>query len=387
MPLSSSVSPLSPTVLSKNSNAYLPPCPPFSPPSPTISFPSSTASRSIENQINKSTFSGAIDIIVVQHSDGQRSATPFHVRFGRFKLLRPDNRSIVLFIGQHRLNVTMCMDLVGVGRFPCGEITLTSSDLQEFPLNFGANRLTYVSFDTKKQPVSLDATIYLWDVQTKCVISDIDGTITKSDALGVIIPTLFGHSYAHPGVTRLYQKIHQEGYQFIYLTARGIGHSLSTKKYLKELVQSKYTLPEGPLLTAPDSLLKCIQRTWTSTTALFKAQALLTVANVFNRRGHEIFIGGFGNRSSDLDAYTLSGIPLTHQFRVSTCGKVENPCFPQLHNERSISKRTEKFSSLIRNGSKIPFLSESSIRKNTPSSFVLSYESLTLLLFHSQFLD
>ncbi len=40
-------------------------------------------------EINPSTLSGAIDVIVVEQADGTLACSPFHVRFGKFKLLSP----------------------------------------------------------------------------------------------------------------------------------------------------------------------------------------------------------------------------------------------------------------------------------------------------------
>jgi phosphatidate phosphatase LPIN len=40
------------------------------------------------------TLSGAIDIVVVQHPDGSRMSTPFHVRFGKLQLLRPKEKLV-----------------------------------------------------------------------------------------------------------------------------------------------------------------------------------------------------------------------------------------------------------------------------------------------------
>ena len=62
------------------------------------------------NSINPATLSGAIDVIVVEQEDGTRFATqvhkspdiflgslacsPFHVRFGKFSLLRPYEKKV-----------------------------------------------------------------------------------------------------------------------------------------------------------------------------------------------------------------------------------------------------------------------------------------------------
>lgn len=46
------------------------------------------------NSINPSTLSGAIDVIVVEHEDGTLACSPFHVRFGKFSLLRPYEKKV-----------------------------------------------------------------------------------------------------------------------------------------------------------------------------------------------------------------------------------------------------------------------------------------------------
>ena len=46
--------------------------------------------------INPSTLSGAIDVIVVEGSDGSLSCSPFHVRFGKLKLLLPSEKKVDL---------------------------------------------------------------------------------------------------------------------------------------------------------------------------------------------------------------------------------------------------------------------------------------------------
>ena len=46
------------------------------------------------NSINPSTLSGAIDVIVVEQEDGTLACSPFHVRFGKFSLLRPHEKKV-----------------------------------------------------------------------------------------------------------------------------------------------------------------------------------------------------------------------------------------------------------------------------------------------------
>ncbi|KAK2092007.1 Phosphatidate phosphatase lpin1 [Saguinus oedipus] len=51
-----------------------------------------------------------------------------------------------------------------------------------------------------------EGTIYLWNWDDKVIISDIDGTITRSDTLGHILPTL-GKDWTHQGIAKLYHKV------------------------------------------------------------------------------------------------------------------------------------------------------------------------------------
>nr|XP_032646253.1 phosphatidate phosphatase LPIN2-like [Chelonoidis abingdonii] len=51
-------------------------------------------------------------------------------------------------------------------------------------------------------------TIYLWNWNDRIIISDIDGTITKSDALGQILPQL-GKDWTHQGIAKLYHSINE----------------------------------------------------------------------------------------------------------------------------------------------------------------------------------
>jgi phosphatidate phosphatase LPIN len=90
-------------------------------------------------------------------------------------------------------------------------------------------------------------------------VSDIDGTITKSDALGHVF-TLIGRDWTHIGVAKLYSDIRRNGYKIMYLTSRAIGQADSTRDYLKNINQNNRTLPEGPVIMSPDRLMASLHR-------------------------------------------------------------------------------------------------------------------------------
>ena len=84
--------------------------------------------------------------------------------------------------------------------------------------------------------------VYLWKWTDKVVISDIDGTITKSDVLGHVLP-IISMDWAQYGVASLFNKIRNNGYQIAYLSARAIGQAPTTKKYLESVSQEDLNLP------------------------------------------------------------------------------------------------------------------------------------------------
>jgi len=64
-------------------------------------------------------------------------------------------------------------------------------------LKEGRNKATF-SVHSEAATQEVTAMIYLWSRFTKIVISDIDGTITRSDLLGHILPIL-GRDWSHSG--------------------------------------------------------------------------------------------------------------------------------------------------------------------------------------------
>ena len=53
----------------------------------------STVSK-LYSEINPATLSGAIDIVVVEQPNGDLACSPFHVRFGKLSILRPQEKVV-----------------------------------------------------------------------------------------------------------------------------------------------------------------------------------------------------------------------------------------------------------------------------------------------------
>jgi phosphatidate phosphatase LPIN len=69
---------------------------------------------------NGATLSGSIDIIVIEGPDGILRCTPFHVRFGKFKIFQPSKKSLVVRINGEQIPVKMKLDPDGAGFFKNG---------------------------------------------------------------------------------------------------------------------------------------------------------------------------------------------------------------------------------------------------------------------------
>lgn len=69
------------------------------------------------SSINPATLSGAIDVIVVEHPDGRLSCSPFHVRFGKFQILKPSQKKVQVFINEKLSNMPMKLSDSGEAYF------------------------------------------------------------------------------------------------------------------------------------------------------------------------------------------------------------------------------------------------------------------------------
>lgn len=145
------------------------------------------------------------------------------------------------------------------------------------------------------------------------MISDIDGTITKSDVLGHILP-IVGKDWAQSGVAQLFTKIKNNGYKLLYLSARAIGQARLTREYLKSIKQGDLSLPEGPLLLNPTSLLSAFHReVIEKKPEQFKISCLSDIQLLFPE-GTKPFYAGYGNRINVSSSRSKRNYTYSHRF-------------------------------------------------------------------------
>ncbi|XP_076427344.1 phosphatidate phosphatase LPIN3 isoform X3 [Peromyscus maniculatus bairdii] len=198
-------------------------------------------------------------------------------------------------------------------------LRLSSDQIRCLNLHEGANDVVFSVTTQYQGTCRCKATIYLWNWDDKVVISDIDGTITKSDALGHILPQL-GKDWTHQGITSLYHKIHLNGYKFLYCSARAIGMADLTKGYLQWVSERGCGLPKGPILLSPSSLFSALHReVIEKKPEVFKVACLSDIQQLFLPQGQP-FYAAFGNRPNDVFAYRQVGLPESRIFTVNPRG-------------------------------------------------------------------
>ncbi|KAF9152389.1 hypothetical protein BG015_005324 [Linnemannia schmuckeri] len=200
-------------------------------------------------------------------------------------------------------------------------LRLTSDQLKSLNLKKGANTLTFSVTSSYQGKAICSAKLFLWDHDYQVVISDIDGTITKSDALGHIF-TMAGKDWTHTGVAKLYTDIANNGYHILYLTSRAIGQADYTRKYLKNVEQDNYQLPDGPVIMSPDRLMTAFHReVIMRKPEEFKMACLRDIRRLFENRNP--FYAGFGNRITDAMSYRSVNVPSSRIFTIDSGGEVK----------------------------------------------------------------
>lgn len=197
----------------------------------------------------------------------------------------------------------------------------TSQMLASMKLKEGKNRITFTFVTQVLGTQQVDARIYLWKWNTRVVISDVDGTITKSDVLGQVMP-LVGRDWTQSGVTRLFSAIKENGYEVMFLSARAISQAYLTRQFLLNLKQDGEALPDGPVVISPDGLFPSLYREVIRRAPQeFKIACLQDIRDLFPEDCNP-FYAGFGNRDTDEISYLKVGIPKGKIFIINPKGEV-----------------------------------------------------------------
>ncbi|XP_013782868.1 phosphatidate phosphatase LPIN2-like [Limulus polyphemus] len=202
-------------------------------------------------------------------------------------------------------------------------LRLSSEKISSLKLKPGANEVVFSVTTAYQGTTRCKCHIYLWNYDDKIVVSDIDGTITKSDVLGHILP-IIGKDWAQSGVATLFTKVKNNGYQFLYLSARAIGQARVTRDYLRSVKQGNVCLPDGPLLLSPTSLLNALHReVIEKKPEVFKISCLKDIQALFPTCVSNPLYAGFGNKINDTWAYKAVKVPVSRIFTINHRGELK----------------------------------------------------------------
>lgn len=167
--------------------------------------------------------------------------------------------------------------------------------------------------------------LYLFKHDEKIVISDIDGTVTKSDGLGHLLPRLGLSDWSHQGIAAFYTNIWKNGYKLVYLSSRPVGFSGTTRKYIDSIKQDNcHMMPSGPILLSPDRTSESLYREIIiKKPHIFKIECLKTVRALFPDN-EEPFYAGFGNRDTDYVSYKTLGLNVNRIYIINSNSQIKN---------------------------------------------------------------
>jgi phosphatidate phosphatase LPIN len=196
----------------------------------------------------------------------------------------------------------------------------TSNQFSLMNLNYGKNVLEF-TITSYRGIRTLKSHLYLWNYNDKILISDLDGTISRSDLIGQL-SYLWGGDWSHKNITKLYNDIYNNGYKILYLTARTMCQHKQTKEFLYNINQNNITMPEGPILMSKDDFISAFKTEIIDKKPhTMKISSLLMVLNLFPNDYYP-FYSGIGNKNSDAIAYRSVGVNTNRIYIINEKGKI-----------------------------------------------------------------
>ena len=304
-----------------------------------------------------------MDIIVIELPNGQLHSSSFHVRFSSKQVLTSENVDVLIYINNKKTDIKMKLAKSGDAYFSLDNINKyildqsnlkieneshddyyyinqniekinnknkhcslfpTEDQIRKMELNPGINTICFAINTNLGGIQILKSNIYFWKYNNdnlKFILWDIDGTITKSDILGVILPRI-GIDWNHDNVIEFINKLYDNGYKIIYLTARAIFQSEATHDFLYKITQNNKKLPKGPIIMDPDGIFTSFKKGIIQKEQyLIKILGLLEIKNLFGD-DKQHFFAGFGNKETDAIAYRYLGIDLKNIFIINVFSKI-----------------------------------------------------------------
>ena len=270
---------------------------------------------------------GVNDIVVLAQEDGSLKASPLQVYIRITTQMRPTITSKPL-MSKIQVGANVIVDGMEI------ECKNMQEGENEHTCEFSSAQLKAMNFEPGINPsffiieemnIRIRFFIYLFDQKDKLVVTDIDGTITKTDTRGFFGGNL-GYSVHHASVNEFFDKVYSNGYKVMYLTARPIAYQSLTRKYLFESLSCKdpnnWKLPKNPVFCLPGNAADAALGD-SSKGAEGKTTSLKNVLGLFKETGN-VIVGAYGNNNSDSEAYKNVGVPLNMTYLIDKQSKMVN---------------------------------------------------------------
>ena len=200
---------------------------------------------------------------------------------------------------------------------------LSNSQLKKLNLKYGRNKCKFSITSEFYGVNELECDIYLWNYDDKIIISDFDGTVTRSDVIGQILGGFFNVDWFHKKIIKLFNHLVENQYKIIYLTARSMTQHDKTMHYLYSIKQDNKFMPRGPLIMSPDNLTNAFAiELLYKIPEQFKKNCLKYIKYLFPIDASP-FYAGFGNKISDRTAYESVGINDSRIFIINEKGEIQ----------------------------------------------------------------
>jgi hypothetical protein len=202
--------------------------------------------------------------------------------------------------------------------------------------------------------------LFLYPLDAKLAVIDIDGTVTVSDVRGYVESVFLGvYTHVHHGVVHFLRVLEENfGYSLIFLTSRPLAHMTETRQLLasvrdsyvdgngKKSVDHTLQISRSALFVNLKSISKAVYgEVIARTSADFKAGVLHAVNRMFTAAGRfgnqqknnssgsrgaaevpvggSVFFLGVGNKNTDMAAYSSAGVPVGRMLLVDTASNVK----------------------------------------------------------------
>jgi phosphatidate phosphatase LPIN len=260
-----------------------------------------------------------------------------------------------------------------LGRIKIKKTLRPSSELlMSLDLKPGMNTITYQVRTGLQGHQTISGNIYLWPHDAKVVISDVDGTVTRSDFLGQVMPFV-GKDWSQPGIAPLYTNVRRNGYYIMYLTSRAIGQSKQTKDFLQSVYQDGKMLPLGPVVMSPDRLISSFKREVVfRRPEKFKIATLKDIKKLFPA-DYSPFYAGFGNRETDSISYRAVGVSFDKIYIINPQGNIHQYKDDEVKSYASINSKVKEVFPMV---FKDRVIIKSNKNSNTPNTLNLQEQQI-----------